>query len=179
MKSGITSLVLAGLLASAGFAASAQTAPQSAAAQAPTMGASSTHAHQGAKGRHHRMDPAKRDALVAKRQAELKTKLKITAEQEGAWTSFTTAMKPPARLDHHKRPDRAEWDKLTTPERIDKMRVLRTQHMGERTAAMDQRADATKAFYAALNTDQKKVFDAEFARMGRHHGGHHGGAGRP
>lgn len=181
MKSGITSLVLAGLLASAGFAASAQqTAPQSAAAQAPAMGASSDPAHHGTKGGHRRMDPAKREAMVAKRQAELKAKLKITAEQEGAWTSFTTAMKPPARMDHHKRPDRAEWDKLTTPERIDKMRVLRTQHMGERTVAMDQRADATKAFYAALNADQKKVFDAEFARMGRHHHGvHRGGADRP
>ncbi|MES2585013.1 MAG: Spy/CpxP family protein refolding chaperone [Pseudomonadota bacterium] len=174
MKSGITSLVLAGLLASAGFATFAQTAPQEAARQ-PAAGASSAghhHGHMGM-GKHGKMDPAKRDAMVAKRQAELKTKLKITAEQEGAWTSFTTAMKPSARKDHQ-RADRAELDKLTTPERIDKMRALRTQHMADRTAAMDKRADATKVFYAALNAEQRKVFDAEHARMGRRHGGHHG-----
>jgi protein CpxP len=171
MKSGITSLVLAGLLASAGFAAVAQAVPQDAPARPPAPGASSARQHHGHMDMHGKqMDPAKRDAMVAKRQAELKAKLKITAEQEGAWTSFTTAMKPPARMDHQ-RPDRAELDKLTTPERIDRMRALRTQHMAERSAAMDKRADATKAFYAALNADQKKVFDAEHARMGQRHGG--------
>ncbi len=174
MKSGITSLILAGLLASAGFAASAQTtSPET--ARAPAMAASgANHQHGAMGGKHGKMDPAKREAMVAKRMAELKAKLKVTAEQEGAWTAFTTAMKPPARMDHQ-RPDRAELAKLTTPERIDKMRALRIQHMAERTAAMDKREEATKVFYAALNADQKKTFDAEHARMGRHHGGHRGG----
>ncbi len=172
MKSGITSLVLAGLLASAGFATFAQSASQDA-SRTPATAASSAQHHHGHGGKHGKWDPAKRDAMVAKRQAELKTKLKITADQEGAWTSFTAAMKPAARMAHQ-RPDHAELDKLTTPERIDKMRALRTQHMSERTAAMDKRADATKAFYATLNADQKKVFDAEHARMGHRHGGHHG-----
>ncbi len=170
MKSGITSLVLAGLLASAGLTTFAQTEPQDA-GRAPAASASSPrHGHMG---QHDKMDPAKRDAMLAKRQAELKTKLKITADQEGAWTSFTTAMEPAPRMDQQ-RPDRAELDKLTTPERIDKMRALRIQHMADGTVAMDKRADATKAFYAALNADQKMVFDAEHARMGLHHGGHHG-----
>ena len=42
-------------------------------------------------------------------------------------------------------------------------------------AEMDRKMDATKTFYAALNGEQKKVFDAESARMlgGGHHG-HHG-----
>ncbi len=174
MKSGISSLVLTGLLASVGFATFAQTATPEA-ARAPAVAASGAH-HHGAMGggKHGKMDPAKREARAAKHMAELKTKLKVTAEQEGAWTSFTTAMKPPARMDRQ-HPDRAEWAKLTTPERIDKMRALRTQHMAERTAAMDKREDATKAFYATLNADQKKIFDAEHARMGRHHGGHRGG----
>ena len=173
MKSGITSLVLAGLLASAGFATQAQTAAPVAAAQAPAMAAS------GAKHQHHAMrmhgkkDPAKREAMFAKRSAALKTKLQITSDQEGAWTSFTTAMQPTARMQHQ-RPDKAEMAKLTTPERIDKMRALRTQYMAERTAAMDKRAEATKALYAALNADQKKTFDAMHSRMDRRHGEHHG-----
>ena len=170
MKSGITSLVLAGLLASAGFATFAQTtAPE--ASQAPAMAASgSKHRSMGMYGK---QDSAKREAMFAKRIAELKTKLKITSDQEGAWTSFTTAMKPSARMDHQ-RPDRAEMEKLTTPERIDKMRALRTQHMTERSAAMDKRSEATKTLYAALNAEQKKTFDAMHTSMGRHHGEHRG-----
>lgn len=78
----------------------------------------------------------------------------------------------------HKRPDRAEMDKLTTPERIDKIRALRAQHMADRNATMDKRDDATKAFYAVLSADQKKIFDAEHARMGRHHGEHRGDGAR-
>ena len=92
-----------------------------------------------------------------------------TPAQEGAWNAWTAAMKPPANLQ---RPNREEMAKLTTPERIDRMRQLRTQ----RQAEMDKRADATKSFYAALNADQKKVFDTETARFG--HGGPRGGHGR-
>ena len=149
MKSGITSLVVASLLASAGFATFAQTTPQEA-APAPATSASIARHDHGHMGVHGKMDPAKRDVIVANRRAELKAKLKITAEQEGAWNSFTTAMKPAAHMEYQ-RPDGAQLDK---------------------------RADATKTFYGALNADQKKLFDAEHAHMGRRDGGHHGGAAR-
>lgn len=181
MPSGFKSLVLATVLVSSGYASFAQTAaPTTPAADAqarPPMAAASgaRPQHGGMRGP---MDPAKMEAMVAKHHAALKAKLKITAEQEGAWTSFTTAMKPPASMMEHKRPDRSEMDKLTTPERIDKMRALRTQHMADMTAAMDKRDEATKSFYAVLNADQKKIFDAEHTRMGgRHHGEHHRGGG--
>lgn len=121
---------------------------------------------------HHRMDPAKMEEMHAKRSADLKAKLKITAAQEGAWTTFTTAMKPPAR-DAKQRPDRAELEKLSTPERLDKMRALRTQHMTDMQTAMNKRDDATKALYAVLSPEQKKMFDAEHTRMGGHRGGKH------
>jgi protein CpxP len=116
-------------------------------------------------------------AWIAKRQAELKAKLKITPTQEGAWTSFTASMQPPA---HGARPtpeQRAEFAKLTTPQRIDKMREMRAQRQAERNAAMDKRGEATKTFYAALSPDQQKTFDAEHLRHGRHGGpeGHRGG----
>jgi protein CpxP len=62
--------------------------------------------------------------------------------------------------------------KLTTPERIDRMRTLRT----ERQASMDKRGDAVKTFYAALNAEQKKTFDSRPMMQGRDgHGGKHGG----
>ncbi|RYF44209.1 MAG: hypothetical protein EOO25_00470 [Comamonadaceae bacterium] len=164
MKFATTRLVAASLLAaSLGFAATAQTPPA-------TPGAAPAATHQG-----HRGDPAKMQERMArmqermaKRQAELKQKLQISSGQEAAWTSFTTAMKPGAR----QKMDRAAMAALSTPDRIDQMRALRTQRIAE----MDRRADATKAFYAVLTAEQKKVFDAETLRRGhRGHGGGHGG----
>ena len=149
---------LAGLLAALGTSAFAQTA---ATATPATAAAPAAKEHGG------RYDPAKMQAHFAKRQAELKAQLKLTAAQEPAWNTFTSAVQPPANW---KRPDRAEFAKLTTPERIDKMKALRA----ERNARMDQRADATKTFYAALTPEQKKTFDESTLKRG--HGGKHGGA---
>jgi hypothetical protein len=55
-----------------------------------------------------------------------KEKLKITPAQEAAWTSFTAG----TQMQAHKgpRPTRGDFEKLTTPQRIDKMREMRTQH---------------------------------------------------
>lgn len=143
------SLVLAGLLATLGATAFAADAPPPPPPAAPAAGM----AHR---------DPAKMQEHMQKRQAALKAQLKITAAQEAAWTTFTASMQPPA---HGPRPDKAAFEKLTTPERIDRMRAMRA----ERDAEMDKRADATKAFYAALTPEQQKVFDAH--AMPRMHGG--------
>jgi periplasmic protein CpxP/Spy len=153
--------MVAGLLASMGLVAFAQApaAPQPAPGSTPPA-----HARMGGH------DPAQMQQRMAKHQAELKAKLKITASQEGAWTAFTASMAPAAGMQ---RPDRAEFDKLTTPQRIDKMREMRTQ----RNTAMDKRADATKTFYAALTPEQQKVFDTNTMRGGHDRAGH-GGKGR-
>jgi len=156
MKTPFKSLAIAALLATAGFAAYSQS---------PTM--MGDHNAIMNEGRMHKMDPAKMDALVAKHHAELKAKLKITPAQEAAWASFTEAMKPSTKMQET-RPDRAELEKLTTPERIDKMKMLRTKHMNDMNAAMDKRDEATKTFYTTLSAEQKKTFDAEHARMGEH-----------
>ena len=165
MKTGLKSLLIAGLLANAALSAQAQTTTSPA---APMASASSPRMHGDGighgRGMHGRMDPAKMEAMVAKHLADLKTKLKITAAQEGSWTTFTTAMKPPTR-PNMAHPDRAELDKLTTPERIDKMRALRTQHMADRQANREKRENAVKAFYAELTADQKKTFDTEHSKM--------------
>lgn len=94
---------------------------------------------------------------MAQHLAELKQKLQLAPGQEAAWTTWTATMKPAP----HQRPDRAEFEKLTTPERIDRMRALRA----ERNAEMDRRMDATKSFYAQLSAEQKTVFDAESLRF--------------
>jgi len=139
-----------------GLAASAQTPPLAVSA-APTT---TTAAGEG----HGRFDPAKRQERMAKRLGALKQKLQLSGALEGSWNSYVAALKP-TRMQ---RPDRAELAKLSTPERIDRMRALRTV----RTAEMDKRGDATKTFYAALSPEQQKVFDQETARRGHHDKGH-------
>ena len=76
------------------------------------------------------------------------------------------------------RPTREDMAKLTTPERIDKMKALRTEQHAVMSLAMDKRGEATKTFYAVLTPEQQKVFDEKTMRQG--HGqkggkGHHGG----
>ncbi len=157
-------LIAAAVLAALGLAAVAQTPP------GPPPGSGPRHEQRMERGDPARMQE-RMQARIAKRMAHLKETLQITPAQEGAWTTFTTAMQPPANW---KRPDRAEFARLTTPERIDRMKALRT----ERMARMDQRAEATKVFYAALNPTQKRVFDLETARRGQRRGGdHEGGRG--
>lgn len=164
MKSVFKPLLLTGLLAALGFTAFAQgMGPGGAAPRGEMMG----QAGQAGPAQHHgmrRMDPAKIQAWMAKRQAELKAQLKLTAAQEGAWTTYVAVMTPPAK-PLGQRLNRADMEKLTTPERIEKMRALHAQRDAER----DQRAEATKVFYAALTPEQQKVFDTETARF--HRGG--------
>lgn len=95
--------------------------------------------------------------MRARRMAVFKDKLGISAAQEVAWTAWTQAMQPPARMSAA---EREALLKLPTPERIDRMQAL-----GERMRAQGaQRAEATKRFYAALNPDQQKLFDEMTAR---------------
>lgn len=101
----------------------------------------------------------------AKHLAELKTKLKLDATQESAWKTFADAMEMPK--DSAVWPDRGAMAKLSTPERIDQMQAMHARMEAE----MKRRGDAAKTFYAVLNAEQKKTFDAETARhMGTGHG---------
>jgi hypothetical protein len=164
----IKPLLITVALACAGFGATAQM---------PGDGPQGMHHPEG--GMHGmRMSPERMQARHEKHMAELKGKLKITSAQESAWSTFTASMKPPARPEG-KHPDRAEIEKLSTPERLDAMRTLRNQHMTEMNAAMDKRHDDIKAFYGTLSTEQKKTFDSETAHIaGRHGRGDGPGRGR-
>lgn len=131
------------------------------------------HDHAGHHGRHdgkhHGHSAEERAKRHAAHAAAIKQKLQLTPAQESAWTTFTTAMQPSPRPAM---PDRAELAKLSTPERLDRMRALHNQ----RGANMDRRAEALKAFYATLSPEQQKTLDAEtaqhFGRYGMGHGKH-------
>ena len=171
------SLLWAGLLASATFASSGAFAQAPLTAPPPPAAAAQPGAQAPAKSQLKRVDRAERmQAHRAQHLADLKEKLKLTPAQESAWSSFTTAQQPPARPDAAQREARrAEFAKLTTPQRLDRMQA----RQAERSAMFAKRADATRSFYAALTPDQQKTFDAEsMARFGqRGHGGHGGPGG--
>jgi protein CpxP len=112
---------------------------------------------------------------MAQHQGRLKEALKLTAEQEEAWKAYSASVQP--RQKNAARLDRAEWDTLTTPQRMEKMQALRQ----EREAQMGQRLEAVKKFYAVLTPEQQKLFDQSHTgkghRMGRHGGEREGGPG--
>jgi hypothetical protein len=116
-------------------------------------------------------DPAKFREHMEKRINELHDKLKLSASQEPAWKTYIAAMQPQQRPQ---RPDRAEWAKLSAPERMEKA----LGRMKDREAQMADRLAATKTFYATLTPEQQKVFN-DNSRMGPHggHGRHHGQRG--
>ncbi len=109
--------------------------------------------------------PEKIAARFEKRQAELHDKLKLNANQEGAWKNYIAKVKPAAPQN---RPDRAEIEKLTAPERMEMMLGMMQEH----EKRMVDRIAATKEFYAVLTPEQQKIFNEEF-RFGKGHRRHH------
>ena len=161
MQSPARRLFAAAVLAACSAAAVAQTAPGPAAGGQPPMMMRDTRGQ---------LDGAERmQRHMERRMERVKRILQITPQQEGAFSAWAAAMKPAAR----QRPNREEFARLTTPERIDRIRQMRAA----RTADMDRRFDATRTFYAQLTPPQQKAFDEislRFLRGGRGHGGHHG-----
>ena len=174
MKTNLKISLVAGLLMAAGLAYS----------QGPMGGAecdmTGPHGYMQGQGMGHhgmgKMDPAKMQARMDARHAALKAELKLSPAQEAAWTDFLANHKAPEGM-RGQRAAMSDLGKLTTPERLDKMKELRAQHMAEMTAAMDKRAESTKAFYAVLTPEQQKVFDAQAMQGRGSHKGMHGGKG--
>ena len=168
---------VAALLSGTALAAMAQTPPAVPPGADQPMGMQQRGMRQGGmhgdmRGDKGGMMGERMQAQMAKRQAELKAKLKLTPEQEAAWTSFAAAHQPPAAGMHGMaEADRAAMAKLSTPERIDKMRTLREQHHADMAKEMDKRGEATKAFYNQLTPEQKKVFDTETLKLAQHRHG--------
>lgn len=157
--------LVSGLMA-AGLASAVHAAPPMPAGPAPDHGGMQAMEHGGE--RH-------RDAM-ARRQAVLHDKLKLTGSQEAAWKTYVEAIKPPQAQGRQGRPDRAEWEKLSAPDRMEKMLAM----MKEREARMSTHLAAMKTFYATLSPLQQQIFnDNVGGRMHGRHGGHggHGGHG--
>ena len=148
--------VLAGLIAGSGIlAASAYAVSADNAAGKPRC-----EAHQLQQGE------ARWEDRRAAHLAELKEKLALTAEQEAAWKTFTESTQPgPRHPGIDRKVMREEFEKLSTPERLDRMQAMSDM----RRARMAERAGATRAFYAQLSLEQQRVFDAEaMPRRHRH-----------
>ncbi|MBI3283771.1 MAG: Spy/CpxP family protein refolding chaperone [Burkholderiales bacterium] len=114
---------------------------------------------------HASADPAKRaekmQQRMARHQAALHDKLKLTAAQEPAWKTFTEALTLGAMPVM---PDRKETDKLSTPERMEQALARMQEHQ----AKMQAHLSALKTFYAVLTLEQQKIFDDSHRRMARH-----------
>ncbi len=148
-------LLVASVLASAAFMAAAQTPPPPAAPPTPVAGDAQPAPGTARAGGADRRDPAAMQQRMEQGLAREKARLQITAAQEPAWNAFTAAIRPDPAQRARMQAERGEWAKLTTPERIDRMRAERSQ----RDAEIDRRGDATKTFYAALTPAQQKLFD--------------------
>jgi len=119
----------------------------------------------GAMGEHHMPhDPA---AMMQRHAQHLRDALQLTPAQEPALQALLTSMKPPEGGRDHMKRDHAEMEHLTTPQRLERMRSMMTEHM----AAFDQHAQAVTRFYAQLTPAQQKAFDA-LSPMMMHHGMH-------
>jgi hypothetical protein len=79
--------------------------------------------------------------------------LNLRPDQEAAFQAFQAAMAP-SPGEHHEHMDKASA--MTTPQRLDMM----ADRMAKHEAEFRRRADAIKAFYAALGPDQQRAFDA-------------------
>ncbi|MDR1889998.1 MAG: Spy/CpxP family protein refolding chaperone [Zoogloeaceae bacterium] len=91
---------------------------------------------------------------IAARHERLHKALKLSEAQEPAWKAFI-ANASPEGWEHH--PDPKEFDKLTAPERMEKMLENTRKHQ----EFMSQRLADLKVFYAQLSPEQQKTFDAQ------------------
>lgn len=120
-------------------------------------------------GKHAQKNQAERMEQRTKHLAALKTKLNLTVQQEGAWDTYTATRQGATRPMGDRQAMKAEFAKMTTPQRVDKM--LEISEM--RRAKMVERAQATKALYAQLTPTQQAVFDSEAKFRGHGGGGYH------
>ena len=120
------------------------------------------------RGEWRRPDP---QAMAARRADHLRAALQLRPDQEPALNAFLAASQPAARPTPG---DRGAMAGMTTPQRLDAQRA----RMTERLARFDQRAAATKKFYAQLSPAQQKAFDTLAPHgPGKGMGGRHGGHG--
>ena len=113
----------------------------------------------------HAQQAGKWQERIAKHEAKLHDKLKLTASQEPAWKTFTASIMPGPMPAHM---DRAAIARMTAPERLEKWIAFSKERIGKQEA----RLASLKTFYAVLTPEQRKVFDDSVP--GGQHGPHRG-----
>lgn len=88
---------------------------------------------------------------------QLHEALKLAPEQQAGWKKLLDAEQPKVSTAT----ERADWSKLSTPERAEKMLEL----LNARQAHMNEYVAALKSFYATLSSEQKKTFDESHVRQ--------------
>jgi protein CpxP len=102
-------------------------------------------------------------ALVEGHLAALKVELKITANQENAWKTFTDKARKQAETMPAQRAQMFAHMQATdqpAPERL----AQRTEFARQRIANMETMTAAVKDLYAVLTPEQKKIADGLLAR---------------
>ena len=122
-----------------------------------------------------RAEHVKREHNPAEHAQRLRATLQLTSAQEPALQAFIAASAQHRGDRMERRPQRQEMQKLTTPQRLDRMAAT----MAERQQRCAQHAAAVRQFYAQLTPAQQKAFDAMHQgrghkRMMKRHGGHGG-----
>lgn len=110
-------------------------------------------------------------AQVSERLGTLKTELKITAAQEGAWKQYEDTVRRQAAEREKFHAQMAERMKAGTRPDAKERDAMRAQFDAER----DARTKARDTLYAALTPEQKTLADQKLRHGGRDgHEGHHG-----
>lgn len=146
--------LLSGFIAAAALSTAAFAAAPASESKGPDHGAM--------QGMHQEHDGANYKERIAKRQAILHDKLKLTGNQEAAWKTYIAAATPPAPPA---RPERGAWEKMTAPERMEKMMTM----MKEREGHMTTHLAAMKTFYASLSPLQQQIFNDNVGAGMRQH----------
>ncbi|HWA60305.1 MAG TPA: Spy/CpxP family protein refolding chaperone [Caulobacteraceae bacterium] len=109
-------------------------------------------------------DPADQARRAERHAQHLRDALQLRPDQEPALQALIASMKPPEGMAEHMRAGREEDERLTTPQRLDRMLA----HLDEMRAHMAAHAEAVKRFYAQLTPAQQKAFDEIGPGMHRH-----------
>lgn len=111
---------------------------------------------------HGAMSAEKMRGKMADRMSRLHDSLKLTDEQESAWSEFDGQMKPAPDLPQ----PNFDGEELPAPERM----ARKIEQMKAHIARMEGHIPVLRAFYAELTPEQQKIFDSEFMHHRcRHH----------
>ena len=96
----------------------------------------------------------------ARRLKALHDVLQIRPDQETAFQTFATAVKPQPPESAQSPSTLQDMASLTTPERLDRMAKMMEAREARRRARFDRVSGAVRTLYAALSPEQKRAFDA-------------------